>query len=882
VTGERWKEIERLFEAALELPPEERAAFLDRECESDLRPEVEAMLAADTGFGEAVAAAVSSHAASAASSGEARIGKHIGPWRLKSILGHGGTGTVYLAVRDDQTFQKQAAIKFIRRGMDTALVMKHFRRERQILARLEHPYIARLFDGGATDDGTPYFVMEYVDGAPITTYCTQHNLNLRDRLRLFGEVCAAVQSAHQSLVVHRDLKPGNILVTHDGTPKLLDFGLAKLLVPDLEGGQTTLGFRMMTPDYASPEQVKAEPVTTATDVYSLGVVLYELLTGQRPYRVKTTSWAELERHVCQTDPTSPGMLVPELRGDLETIVLKAMRKDPARRYASAEQLGEDVRRYLNGLPILARKDTLLYRGGKFLRRHRWASMAAGIFAVALVSSASVAIVQAQRARTQLGGVRTLARTILEDVNEQIRWLPGSVEARNLMVKTGLEYLDRVRSDARGDPAIIFELARGYEAIAQLQASPDPVEPILFDLQNGLTSYRRALEYTEQAARTRGYDQDVLWLLCRAHLGIGNLEQDNEKAFAHLKEALRLSEQLAPGTGKRRFVAHDRTPKQDVHDMALLFMGLRTLMQDPFAALDLFRQNWEIYRAAVAPYAYFGMGDLDSALAGTLEYEERLESRMKETSGPGVVMVYDTHATNRAFSAVIYAHPFLLSMNDADAGVRAARRAVEAARQAVAVDPTGLRFQMHLCSAKEALASALAMKEPAEAVALYREILADPVYPGKGNDFNVISRARWELSVPLRKLGQKHEALETAIQGEKETPNTYSHIAAGDAYLDLGRRESALASYRAAIEAAEGFVKWAPKNMVAKADAASAYTAMGRLAEAGADWKAARMWYGKAHDVWVGWAKAGGVSSAAIQRRERDVAGMLARAEAKAR
>jgi len=377
MTPERWKQVVQIFESAMDAPAAEREALLDGACRGDaeLRLEVKAMLASEPGFGGAIQSSIASHAAQLALSGEALLGKRVGSWRLAQVLGQGGTSTVFLAIRDDQAFQKQAAIKLIKRGMETSQVLLHFHRERQILAQLDHPNIARLLDAGSTDFGTPYFVMEYVDGMHITDYCTKHNLSVSARLRLFQQVCSAVHFAHKNLVVHRDLKPGNILVTADDKPKLLDFGLAKLLQPDPLSDTTVTTARMLTPDYASPEQVRGEPITTATDVYSLGVVLYEMMTARRPYEVSTDSWAEMERTICQNEPPRLGAVVPSLRGDLENIVMMAMRKEPARRYGSAEQLGEDIRRYLANLPVAAERDTLLYRGRKFARRH-WISLAA--------------------------------------------------------------------------------------------------------------------------------------------------------------------------------------------------------------------------------------------------------------------------------------------------------------------------------------------------------------------------------------------------------------------------------------------------------------------------------------------------------------------------
>src|SRR5262245_28756322 len=346
-----------------------------------------------------------------------QVDVRVGPYRLIREIGRGGMGTVLLAVRSDDAFQKRVAIKVLRRGMDTDAIVGRFRHERQILASLEHPHIASLLDGGTTDDGLPYFVMEYVDGQLVTDYCDAKALDTTSRLELFRKICAAVQHAHQNLVIHRDIKPANVLVTSDGTPKLLDFGIAKLLNPD-PGVQTLAatiaGSPLMTPEYASPEQVRGETVTTATDVYSLGVLLYELLTGRRPYDLPSRTPDEIQRVVCNSVPVRPSTVVthaassqstrdrPEidsertrppdadrlrrrLAGDLDNIVLKALAKEPSRRYASVDQFSEDIHRHLTGLPVIARKDTLGYRTAKFIRRNR-----AGVAAAALVVLALVA------------------------------------------------------------------------------------------------------------------------------------------------------------------------------------------------------------------------------------------------------------------------------------------------------------------------------------------------------------------------------------------------------------------------------------------------------------------------------------------------------------
>jgi hypothetical protein len=353
-------------------------------------------------------------------------GQRIGHYTIVERIGQGGMGAVYRAVRDDE-FRMEVAVKVLKRGTDQAL--SRFRAERQILAQLQHPNIARLLDGGATENGMPYFVMDYVRGAPLLDYA--HSLTIRQRLGLFRSLCAAVQYAHQNLVVHRDIKPANILVTADGTPKLLDFGIAKILDP-AEDGQPTLtaaGLRLMTPDYASPEQVRGEPLTTATDIYSLGAVLYELVTGARPHHIDTWSPSAIEAEICTNEPRTPSSIAPNIDADLDNLILMALRKEPQRRYASAEQFSDDVRLYLEGRPIRARKDTLRYRAVKFLRRNRTGVAVAALAAAGLISGTVAVERQANRAERRFQQVRKLANTVLFDLNQEIENLAGSTKAR---------------------------------------------------------------------------------------------------------------------------------------------------------------------------------------------------------------------------------------------------------------------------------------------------------------------------------------------------------------------------------------------------------------------------------------------------------------------
>jgi eukaryotic-like serine/threonine-protein kinase len=379
--------VEELFHEAADLSPAERAAFLDQMCggDEDLRRQVASLLAADTPdeFLQAAVNQVVDQLPPAANESWDLAGTRIGRYLITGLIGKGGMGSVYRAIRTDD-FQMQVALKLLKRGTDTETALNRFRSERQILANLEHPNIARLFDGGATEAGLPYFVMEYVDGTPLLEYAAP--LSIRQRVEMFRSICSAVEYAHQHRIIHRDIKPANILVSRDGTPKLLDFGIAKLVAAneDTKGATLTLaGVRVMTPDYASPEQVRGEPVTLATDIYSLGLVLYELLTGQRAHHIEKCSPSEIEREICTQEPKKPSVVARDLDADLDNIVLKALRKEPPRRYRSVAELADDLDRFLHDLPVKARKESLLYRTRKFLKRNRIPALAA-VMGAALV------------------------------------------------------------------------------------------------------------------------------------------------------------------------------------------------------------------------------------------------------------------------------------------------------------------------------------------------------------------------------------------------------------------------------------------------------------------------------------------------------------------
>jgi non-specific serine/threonine protein kinase/serine/threonine-protein kinase len=489
---------------ALELDAGSRRSFLDSACANDaeLRAEIDLLLDQQVDSGDDVIEQVASDAAARLRFNEAstKEGTRIGPYRILRELGHGGMGAVYLAERDDEHYHQQVAIKLIKPGLGGDAIRKRFRNEMQILAELSHPNIARLLDGGETGDGVPYLVMEYVEGRPIDVFCDEKQLSIDERLKLFSTVCAAVQYAHQHLVIHRDFKPGNILVTEEGVPKLVDFGIAKLLDQDrMDATATAMPF--MTPDYASPEQVRGVAVSTATDIYSLGVVLYELLTGQRPYRLKSGVAHEVAKAILDEEPRRPSTTQKRLHGDLDNIVLMAMRKEPQRRYATAEQFADDIRRHLSGLPVRARPATFGYRAGKFVRRHKLGVAAAALVSVTLligivatVWQARVARAERARAERRFDEVRQLANSFVFEVHDAVVNLPGSTPARKLIVQRGLKYLDSLAQDAASDRGLQRELAGAYQKLGSVQYTPTVQH--LGDLTGALESHRKAAALRE--------------------------------------------------------------------------------------------------------------------------------------------------------------------------------------------------------------------------------------------------------------------------------------------------------------------------------------------------------------------------------------------------
>lgn len=726
-----------LFEA-LELDTERQRQFLDHSCadDADLRAEVDMLLAHQVDTGSDVMEECAADAARLRLDAAAatKIGTRIGAYKVVSEIGHGGMGTVYLAERDDEHYHQQVAIKLINPGLGGEIIRRRFRNEMQILADLNHPNIARLFDGGETAGGVPYLVMEYVNGIPINVYCHEHNLSTEQRLKLFCTVCDAVQYAHQHLVIHRDIKPGNILVTEEGSPKLVDFGIAKLLSGTADAGATAMPF--MTPEYASPEQVRGTSVTTATDVYSLGVVLYELLSERLPYRFKSRVPHEVAHAICEQDPERPST-GKRLHADLDNIVLMAMRKEPERRYGTAHQFAEDIQRHLDGRPVRARHDTFSYRAGKFIRRQKVAVGAAALIAITLLvgiiaTAWQARVARAERARSErrFNEVRQLANSFVFEVHDAVANLPGSTTARSLIVQRGLNYLDILAQDAAGDRGLQRELAAAYEKLGAVQYTPTVAH--LGDLPGALESHRKAAALREALVASDPSNLDYRRELLDSYWYIATLlgvKGDSTRELEMISEQLPMRRQLA---------AAEKTDFLDRYNLAAthVYIG-RLLMEmgDVQGALDNQQEALKIREAIAAEdpntararraltisYEYLGLAtDAAGDTKGALELQRRgLEMRESLVAADPLnidlrLMLNESHR---------YVGDVLLKLGDVEQAAAHYRKQLTLNQEMVAADPANAQFRRNQAVALIKIGDVEArIGKPASALSSYNEAL----------------------------------------------------------------------------------------------------------------------------------------------------------------
>lgn len=860
--------VMQILAEAIEQEPNQRDTWVAGACAGDelLRKEVVRLMAHQESAPDFLEE--SPFAAAMQIDPEPVIGNRIGPYKIIRELGSGGMGAVYLAERDDREFAKRSAIKVIKRGMDADFVLQRFRNERQILANLDHPNIARLLDGGTTSDGLPYFIMEYVEGQPISEYADTHRLTTTERLKLFRTVCSAVLYAHQHLVIHRDIKPSNILVTEAGEPKLLDFGIAKLLQPDSaeDAELTATAVQVMTPEYASPEQIKGERITTSSDVYTLGVLLYELLTGLRPYRLNSRSAGEVAKAICQQQPEKPSQAVtgqqlvasdkqrsggqpptgngqnaiPQstirnpklLRGDLDNIVLKALRKEPQRRYASVEQFSDDIRRHLEGLPVIACKDTLSYRASKFIQRNKIGVAAAAIILLVLLSGITATTWQAHRAslesaraQQRFDQVRKLAHSVMFDYHDEIAALPGSTKLRERLVEDSLGYLDSLAQESNDDPSLLREIGSAYQKVGEIQGGSSISAKggaltfsNLGNTQGAFASFRHALAVREKLASLDPSNKEFQEEYAINLLRLGELSLTLGKpgdTVKYNRQALLIYESLVAADPSNKA----RTAKYySIYFVIGKAMGVPTVpsLGDARGALENLSRATRGWEALVAenPTLRQGIAAMYQNIALVQLADgnpaEALQSlRKAEALDEAVVKENPLNTVYRRELAILYGTIGItsLALNDSKEALKDCRQAVAIFESLVAADPDDASIRRDSAVGYRNLAAALAKNNyTSEARANFKRALKIFQELAASDPNNALvsyqeSQTCLRFSTCLSETGDVPNALEKASEATRITEallatssdNQSAQNILAQSYLQLGKCQALVAS-----------------------------------------------------------------------------------------
>ena len=880
---ERWQRIEQLFHDASALPPQEQAAWLSSACAGDeaLKQEVLRLLAGDqrseTVVRQSIAAA-SSDLMTGGMGAESFRNARIGAWRVDRLLGEGGMGLVFLAHRDDGRFEQKAAIKLLRFTLATPAEHARFHRERRILARLEHPNIARLLDAGehrlSAGFEIPYFVMEFVEGAPLTIYAHQRSLSMRQRVELFLQVLDAVGFAHQRFVLHRDLKPVNILVTSDGIVKLLDFGIAQLMEGDPAAHERTRS-SLMTPDYASPEQLRGEPLTVQSDVFTLGALLYELVAERRAYALPTLTPAH-ERAMTMERTSAPSLGVDD---ELDTIVAKALHVELPRRYASVEAFADDLRRYLTGQPVSARRDSTWYRARKFAGRYRWPLTAAAVVMLSLAAGVVTTAYEARRANQHLAQLRQLSGRLIFQIHDAVEDLQGATEARTLLVTTSAEYLDGLAASAGDDPEFLNDLGAAYERVGRILGGPNAghlgrIDEAIATYRKSIDTFRRLEKISPGDEATRQREAHVWLMLGRVQYLRGDVDEgtaslktayDTARAAspsgslsADAVEALLYLGDVAFDNGRlREAMAHYREAMP----------GLESGGGDPGPGK---RRALFNARVRLGQAEHF-LGNLEQARA---LFQQQLElSRTVAKENPTVAPAQRDLYIVIDRLAMVTGHPDHPNLGNSRAAADLYVEAVAQNERVVAADPQDARARRDLAEMHASLGATLREIDPARARAsllqafhIYDQLPASLTQTPSARRW--LAEQRRSVGIALANNGNTDQALVEFKRALEELRKQSAAQPLGAtltsvAKVRLSRGE--LQDARAALDEATAVLTRAqqeqPDDVSVRRDLSEAYLVLAGVAAAAHDCESARGWARKSADLWRSLASTDGAAYA---------------------